>query len=55
MLEKIEEFLESIDFRTLSMTDLKAYTDIAISIQNYKDSKEMMKNFNNGYEKLVLH
>lgn len=55
MLEKIEKFLESIDFKALSMNDLKAYTEIAIAIQQYKESKKFMKNFSNSPEKLVLH
>ncbi|MCM1556285.1 MAG: hypothetical protein NC087_01990 [Anaeroplasma bactoclasticum] len=55
MLEKIEEYLNTIDFKTLSMMDLKLYTEIAISIEHYKDSKDMMKNLSNAPETLVLN
>ncbi len=41
-IEQIEKFLDDLDPKTLSMTDLKSYVDVAIAIDRYKSNKELL-------------
>lgn len=52
-IEQIESFLENINLDTLSLTDLKLYTEIAISIDQHNTNKELITKFQEKGDRVV--
>lgn len=53
-IEQIEKFLDTLDPKTLSLTDVKAYVDIAIAIEQYNSSKKLMKQYQKKGDRVIL-
>lgn len=52
-IEQIESFLENINLDNLSLTDLKLYTEIAISIDQHNTNKELLTKFQEKGDRVV--
>ncbi len=52
-IEQNEKYLDSIDPKSLSMTDLKSYVDVAIAIDQHKTNKDLIEQYQKKGDRVI--